>query len=287
MKKLVQGQKSGRKTAKCSRRKTAMPGPCKREKVAFVTGAGADGIAQGVIRRLVLEGGFRKIALQYCRSLTPGFVRWLKRRGVTVLVLKADFSDPSGMAPMVKLVRRKLGRIDLLVNVAGVTYTNYLTEIGVEDVIEAMKVNFVSPFLLTIAVAPHMVKKDPQVIFISSNHVIMSTPFHTLYAASKGAMEACLGNIGLGLRERGFAVRVNMIRPGWVVTERHRKADAAGEYSLAEAAASNPTGRIAVPEEIGDVVLNLLKVESIDMSILDVDNGARHAFAGEVEDCQD
>jgi len=250
----------------------------------FVTGAGTDGIGQGVVREAVLHGGFKKVVLHYARSLDQGFMKWLSDHGVEAAAIQADFANPASMADLALKAYEQLGPIQVLVNVAGITYTTPFMEASVANWEEAFRVNAISPLQLTRHVVPLMVgaEDNPNIVFISTNHVLFASKGHTLYAASKAAVDVCFRNVGL-LLVRKHGIRVNLVRPGWVKTRRHVQAHDAGEYSLDSAAKGNPTGRIALPDEVGMAVLGFVDNPSFHCAEVDLDNGARVQFPGSVE----
>lgn len=258
-------------------------GPQGRQ-IALVTGCGVWGIGQGVALELARSRKFATIILHYAREMEMRFVRRLRRNGVSVVLVQADFGEAE--ATVEKLVAEidKLGRLDLLVNVAGVTYMADVRKVKTrkerEELIrlfrQAFEVNALTSAALTFALAPYMRRgkgrKGGKVIFIGTNHCMRGSAAHVPYPVSKGAIDGGFKSIAMALMEY-YGVVANLLIPGWVRTTRHVKADKAGVYSLKEAARGNPTGRIAEPEEIGRATLFCFDCDSVAGARIVMDNG--------------
>lgn len=162
-----------------------------------------------------------------------------------------DLNDNRQIKDVVKTITEKFKRIDILINCAGFAH-EYPFGLLSEDQIEQMvKVNFVSPMLLTQAVLKPMLKqKEGSIVNVSSVSAAKKGRGITVYAAAKAAVESFTRTLAIEVGRRN--VRVNCVRPGVVETPMSKPLmDRAGEEVLAAV----PLGRIAKPSEISKVVV--------------------------------
>jgi NAD(P)-dependent dehydrogenase (short-subunit alcohol dehydrogenase family) len=211
------------------------------ERVALVTGANT-GIGLAVARRLRDDGyalGFHTkdedAESRACFEEVAG------TRGVWV---PADLSDPAAPARIVDDVVTGLGRLDVLVNNAGMTLARPALELTADDFDAIFAVDVKAAFLLSVAAYEPMRRAGGgSIVNVTSVHEHVPRPGLALYSAAKAA---------LGMLTRALAVelapeiRVNAVAPGAIATERNVEAD-----SLS---AEIPLGRPGTPEEVAAVV---------------------------------
>ena len=221
-------------------------------KVALVTG-GATGIGRSIALRLALEGcdvaifDINPVAAEMTAEEAAG----LGRRAIG---LKADVTAPGQVEAGVKRVVGELGRIDVLVNNAGIVQLGPFLELTLDDFDETLKVNVSGTIYVSKAVVPGMVeRRGGSVINLASWAGKSGRPMQTAYSASKfavvGFTQALASELG------PYNVRVNAICPGIVVgTEmRSRVEQRAAELGLPsteERVSTIPLGRVSEPEEI-------------------------------------
>jgi NAD(P)-dependent dehydrogenase (short-subunit alcohol dehydrogenase family) len=212
------------------------------ERVAVVTG-GASGIGRATTTRLAADG----IRVAVLDLFAPDMD--------ADLVLTADVSDPADVARAVKEILASFGRIDVLVNNAGITGSGEATichETPIEEWDRVMAVNVRGPFLCTRAVLPAMLRQGSgHVITVASVAGLMAFPRRCAYTASKGA--AVQFTRSLAVDYAGAGIRANAICPGMVETPMTQWRLDVPELR-AKVEATIPMGRVARPEEIADAV---------------------------------
>lgn len=185
-------------------------------KVIIVTG-GCSGIGWG-ITRLAAERGATVIAGQ--RSLSgQERIDGLVAKGKDAHFLPLDVSDPDRVNAFVDEVRNRFGRIDALINNAGITIECDFFQMPLEDLDKLWNTNVRSIFLMSQAAARHMVDdgNGGAIVNISSNHGTASVPGYEMYAGTKGAISAMTRSMAwsLGMHK----IRVNTLSPGLTMTE--------------------------------------------------------------------
>ena len=175
-------------------------------RTALVTGV-SSGIGYATARALA-EQGWRVFGT--ARPTSTGFPEKVER-----IVL--DVRDPASIDAAVRQVLEKAGRIDLLVNNAGVGVTGAIEETSLEEARDLFEVNFFGAARLTQAVLPAMrAQKSGRIVFISSVLGFLPAPFMGFYAASKHALEGLAESLDHETRTLG--IRIALVEPGWTRT---------------------------------------------------------------------
>jgi NAD(P)-dependent dehydrogenase (short-subunit alcohol dehydrogenase family) len=213
-------------------------------RVAVVTG-GASGIGLASCTRLQ-EEGFTVAAL----DLQPGAAE-----GAAKLTVCCDVTDEADVAAAMDTVTSRLGRIDVLVNNAGITGSAQATRCHETPVAEWDKVQAVNvrgPFLCSRAVLPSMLAAGSgHIITVASVAGLVAFPGRCAYTASKGA--ALMLTRSLAVDYAAAGIRANAVCPGMVYTPMTAwRLDQPG--LRAEVESRIPAGRVAAPEEIADAV---------------------------------
>jgi 3-oxoacyl-[acyl-carrier protein] reductase len=216
------------------------------------------------------------VAITYQRQEEAAFqvktsVEGLGRR---CLALKAEISKEAEVRRAVEEIIRALGRIDVLVNNAGIW--TYL-EIGSGDTKtwkETMEVDLDSVYYFTDAVVPHMKKhKQGGIINVGSTAGIRGEAHHSHYAATKGALNALTKSWAAEFAPHN--IRVNLVAPGWVETDMCSEvfSDPAFKESVRQ---SIPLKRIPPPEDIAGPILFLASdlARHITGAIINVNGGS-------------
>lgn len=181
----------------------------------------------------------------------------------------ADLADPAAPAAAMAAMLDRHGRIDGLVNAAGLTTRASAREGTLTAWEELFAVNARAPFFLMQGALSDMVpRKGGAIVNILSMNAHCGTPELAIYAATKGALLTLTKNAANAHLADG--VRVNGINLGWVDTPAERRMQAVtlgrGEGWLAEAAARMPLGRLLVPDEAARLAVFLLSPASAPMT---------------------
>jgi 3-oxoacyl-[acyl-carrier protein] reductase len=184
----------------------------------------------------------------------------------------ADLSAEDGVASLFARVEEAWGRLDCLVNNAGVWVHNPLASFDRERYEETMRINVAGPFLCARAALPLMTgSDDASIVNVTSTAGQRGEAFYSPYAASKGAMISATKAWSSELAPR---VRVNSVAPGWVDTEMCDEPFAGGGRETI--AAGIPLGRVASPEDIAGPVVFLASplARHVTGEILNVNGGS-------------
>jgi uncharacterized protein len=181
--------------------------------IALVTGA-SSGIGKATARRLAREPGAHLVLLARRRERLEALAAELG--GATVIA--ADLVDPATPALVAERVEAEHGRLDLLVNVAGVGGRGSFARIGWAGMEQTMAVNFDAQVRLTEALLPLLRRSAPSAILnVGSVASRVSRPGAGAYSASKFALAGWTE--ALHLEERRHGVHVGLVQPGFAVTE--------------------------------------------------------------------
>jgi len=189
--------------------------PGLRDGVAIVTG-GSRGIGRAVVETLAAAGLHVIFTYRENTGAATQVVNESARGNISAEIV--DGRDAAACEALVEKVVEKHGKIDLLVNNAGVIRDNLLAMLSEEDVRTVLETNVIGTFNMTRAVVPHMIsKRRGNIVNISSVSGEKGGRGQTNYAASKGAINAFTKSLAAELAPRG--IRVNAVAPGVIETE--------------------------------------------------------------------
>lgn len=240
-------------------------------KSALVTG-GSRGIGAACCRMLAQAGARVAVNFQLERPHADLLVRRIGEAGGTAFCLAADVSRPDEAEMLVDETVDRFGRLDIVVNNAGIWRGSPIEEISDGEWAEMIGVNLTGSFHILRAAVPHLKRSRGRIINISSTAGQRGEAFHSHYAATKGAIISLTKSLAAELAQDG--VLVNCVAPGWVETDMTRDS-LAGEDRAAILAAI-PLGRVGRPEEIAGAVLYLASdlASFVTGEILNVNGGA-------------
>lgn len=227
-------------------------------KNVLVTGA-SSGIGQAIAIRFAQEGA--NVAINYRSGADQAeLTRSMVRAAHTAfgcpdrqaLVVQADISEEDQVRRMFRAVLEAFGRLDVLVNNAGIQKVAASHETEMADFDRVLSVDIRGPFLCAREAIRHFLSREGGAVILnnSSVHEIIPKPKYASYSISKGGLENMTRSLALEYAGRG--IRVNAVGPGAVVTPINR-AWIDDPKARMEVESHIPMGRAACPEEIASV----------------------------------
>jgi NAD(P)-dependent dehydrogenase (short-subunit alcohol dehydrogenase family) len=242
----------------------------------LITG-GSRGVGAATARLAAARG--YDVAISYVANEPAALavVADVQAAGRRALAVQADSADPEQVAQLFAAIDRTFGRIDVLVNNAGVLATqSRLEDLGHERMQRIFAVNAIGPMLCAQQAVKRMAYRHNGaggvVINVSSGAARLGSPNEYIdYAASKGALETF--TIGLSKEVAREGIRVNCVRPGHIYTDMHASGGEPGRVDRVKD--SIPMGRGGQPEEVAQAILWLAGAEAsfVTGTFLDVTGG--------------
>lgn len=242
-----------------------------QDKVAVVTGAGS-GIGQAIALRFAAEGADVVVPDWHLPAAEQTAAR-IQELGRRALALQVDVSQSRDVKRMVETTIERFGRIDIMVNNAGIRLVAPLTEVSDEDWNRVMGTNLTGVFYCIREVVPHM-KRQGRGKIISMASITGVSPMvdRIAYCTAKGGVITMTKTAALELA--GTGICVNAIAPGFVATPLTAGYDADPRMATAVRTTS-PHGRWGQPAEVAAAALYLASEESdwVNGTTLFIDGG--------------
>jgi len=222
-------------------------------RTCVVTGA-ARGIGRAIAVELGREGASVAVGYEQNADLAAEVVDQIKGFGGDAMAFGADVADPAQVGPAIASVMDRFGRIDVLVNNAGITRDRSLAKMTAEEWDAVIRTNLSSVFHVTTAVMPHMVQAGyGRIVSISSIIGLHGNFGQANYAAAKAGIIGFTKSAALELVRKG--ITVNAVAPGFIETEMIAAMPEEARNRILEKV---PMGRFGRPEEIAQAVLFLV-----------------------------
>ena len=239
-------------------------------KTVLVTGA-SRGIGKEVALKYA-ENGY-DVIINYVSDKTDvkALENEFKEKGAECLILKADVSNQDEVQKLVDEAIAKFGKIDVLVNNAGITKDNLLMRMSEEEFDKVLEINLKGTFLVTKAVTKYMMKKRTgSIINLSSVVGVAGNAGQCNYSASKAGIIGFTKSLAKELASRN--IYVNAVAPGFIQTD---MTDVLSESVKENINSQIPLKRMGTAEEVAKVVYFLSCEESsyITGQVINVDGG--------------
>lgn len=213
-------------------------------KYCIVTGAGK-GIGKAIVERFLKEQAAGVAILEWDLDLAEATAKELDPSGERVIAIKCNVADSDVVKEAVDQVMAKWGRIDVLVNNAGITRDRIFHKMSDDDWHSVINVNLNGTYNLCKFVVPVMREQESGAIVNMSSTSMMGNPGQANYAATKAALVGFTRTMAKELGRKN--IRMNCIAPAYIDTEMMR---AVGEEKIAGIIRSVPLQRLGDPDEI-------------------------------------
>lgn len=239
-----------------------------KDKVAIVTGA-SRGIGRATALALASEGANVVVNYASSQEAADKVVAEITAMGSQAIALPADVSQADQVDNLVNAVMEKWGRIDVLVNNAGITRDTLLLRMKLEEWQAVIDLNLTGVFLCTRAVSKIMLKqRSGRVINITSVAGQMGNPGQANYSAAKAGVIGFTKTVAKELASRG--ITVNAVAPGFIAT------DMTSDLNAEEILKFIPLNRYGQPEEVAGMICFLAADPAaayITGQVMNVDGG--------------
>lgn len=237
-------------------------------KVILVTGA-SRGIGRAIAKRLALDGNIVIANYNKSKEKAEELKQELENENKKIDLYKADVSKREEVTNMVNWIIEKYGKIDVLVNNAGIDLVRLFTEVTDDDWNYVINNNLYSVFVVSQEVAKHMInKKSGVIINMSSIFGQIGASCESIYAVTKAGIDGLTKSLAKELSLSN--IRVNSIAPGLIDTEMNNDLS---EEDIKNVEAEIPLKRIGKTEEIANTVKMLIECDYITGQVINVNGG--------------
>ena len=233
-------------------------------KTAIVTGA-SRGIGREIAKELAKQG--IKVIANYNKSDQQA--KELQKEIPEIDIFKADVSKRNEVKQMVEYTINKYGKIDILINNAGIAETKLFTDVTDEDWNKIINTNLYSAFCVTQEVLPNMIhNKNGCIINISSIWGLVGSSCETIYSISKAGIDSMTKSLAKELGPSN--IRVNSIAPGFIDTDMNKQYTKEDIEAIKE---DIPLGKLGLPSNISKCVNWLIEDNYTTGQIISVNGG--------------
>jgi len=238
--------------------------------VAVVTGS-TRGIGAGIAKKFA-EHGARVAVHGLEKEEGEKQVAAIEALGSEALLVVGDLQEEAHCRDLIRRAVERFGRLDLLVNNAGVVHRGNIENTSVALWDQVLAINLRAPFILCQEAVKHMkARRSGCIINIGSINAYIGLRKVLAYSTSKGGLMTFTKNLANYLTP--YRIRVNLINPGWVLTEGEHYVQAVkegrGENWLPAAVETRPFGRMLLPDDIARAALFFATNELITGAVLD------------------
>ena len=240
------------------------------KKIALITGA-SRGIGAAIAQRLAVDGSIVIVNYNGSVQRAQEVVTQIAASGHEAVAMQCDVSDFHACGAMIRQIIETYGRLDVLVNNAGITRDGLLMRMSEEDFDAVMDTNLKGAFhTIRYAGRQFLKQRSGRIINIASVSGLLGNAGQANYAASKAGVIGLTKSVARELA--GRQITVNAVAPGFIATE---MVDAMTDSARAAMTDHIPFGRIGTPEEVADVVAFLASdaARYVTGQIIAVDGG--------------
>lgn len=225
-------------------------------RVALITG-GATGIGRAIVRRLARDGFAVVINYNTSKKEACTLAKELDGEKQTHSIFRADISKSGQVKGLLRHIQRKFGRLDIVINNAGVNQIKTLEESSLADFDRVLNVNTRGAVLVTKHLLPLLKKSSAaRIIFITSTNPFRGSPNKAAYTTSKAALLGLSRSLSIELAPN---VLVNAVAPGYIDTDMFHRFQS---EPLVSRIKKIPLARLGKPEDVANVVSFLCSEDS-------------------------
>ena len=232
-------------------------------KVALITGSGA-GIGEATAKRFAEEGA-RVVVTDIDQESAERVAREISEAGGEAIALRQDVCEEAGWDQLVDEIIDTWGKLDVLVNNAGIVIQGTVEEATLEDWRKIQAVNMEGVFMGCRAAIRVMKENGGSIINLSSIEGLIGEPRTAAYNASKGGVRIFTKSAALHCAAQGYGIRINSVHPGYIMTQLVADAIAQmpdGQEVLARVLQEIPLAHPGEPIDIANGCLFLASDES-------------------------
>ncbi|MFM9904147.1 MAG: SDR family oxidoreductase [Pyrinomonadaceae bacterium] len=244
------------------------------QKVAVITGA-SSGIGRAA-GKIFAQKGYTVVAVGRNEKELSALVKSNTSKKGSIKPHLADVTELTQLERIVTETVHNFGRIDVLINSAGIIKNGTIETTTLDDWDKMMQINLRSVFVLSQSCVPHLAETKGNIINVSSVAGTRSFPNALAYCVSKAAIDQLTRCTALELASKG--IRVNAVNPGVVVTSLHKRGgmeEKAYDDFLLHSKETHPIGRVGTPDEVGELIYYLAsdKASWITGATYEIDGG--------------